>query len=369
MLVKEYSLMSGEGKVYVVSGPPASGKSFYVKKNKKWIDIVIDIDEIRRTLTGSDNPYHVNKSSLFLAEEIRDLILKKKDMLTLGGRNIWLITGNNNIDEVKKLADDLNAELIMMDTDKETCILNADNDPLRDDKTRVHKQIEDWFSAQSDSFGLCAGDVVQYWFRLKSILEKLNMDYYLTGSVNALINYNVDLHKTYNDIDLFINENDVGKFIRYCRENKIKTISYPENREALDKYGHIICIFPFDGLSFHIGLFLFDSRKTPFSPHTYYEFNGFLHKYVVHFDQNSYLLGYLKDHYRMVPYEWTMTWKLSFARPKDYRDYEKLLGFIDTDIIKIIKKDTLNASYELFIREKNGIWKLADSGTIGDAHF
>ena len=69
--------------IYVISGPPCSGKSTYIKQNAKSGSIVIDMDRIALALTTEDIEHHAySKAIKSLAITTRKTAIKKA--LTLG---------------------------------------------------------------------------------------------------------------------------------------------------------------------------------------------------------------------------------------------------------------------------------------------
>ena len=69
--------------IYVISGPPCSGKSTYIKENAKSGSIVIDMDRIALALTTEDIVHHAySKAIKTLAITTRKTAVKKA--LTLG---------------------------------------------------------------------------------------------------------------------------------------------------------------------------------------------------------------------------------------------------------------------------------------------
>lgn len=111
--------------IYVVYGSPCSGKSTFVRENANRHDIIVDIDEIYRAI--SVNPLH-DKSNRLTGNvmQIRNMLI---DMIkTRNGKwiNAWVITAKCRPMELERLCSDLGAEIIHIDTDKETCLARAE---------------------------------------------------------------------------------------------------------------------------------------------------------------------------------------------------------------------------------------------------
>ncbi|MCQ2059777.1 MAG: HNH endonuclease [Bacteroidaceae bacterium] len=102
--------------IYIVWGSPCSGKQQYVQDNALNDDLIIDIDRIYSAVNNSrSNRVYDNVMQVY-----RQLI----DMVkTRNGRwvNAWIIRGFPLQMDRERLASELGAELIHIDTDRETC--------------------------------------------------------------------------------------------------------------------------------------------------------------------------------------------------------------------------------------------------------
>ena len=130
--------------VYIVYGPPASGKTTYVNNHKYKDDLVIDIDLIRQALSmcgKSDIPSNLLSTALDIRDYLYTLILNKK----VDCRRIWIIAGLPNKKQREELKEKFNAELIFMDCTYDECILRANNDDEKSDKLFQEFIIRKWF--------------------------------------------------------------------------------------------------------------------------------------------------------------------------------------------------------------------------------
>lgn len=124
-------------KVYIVYGSPCSGKSTWVKENAYPDDLIIDLDSIWECICTTDR-YHKPNRLKANAFGIRDTLLDQVRTRTGMWRNAYVIGGYPLATDRQRLADKLGAELIFIDTDKNTCLARAMNDEWK-------KYIEEWW--------------------------------------------------------------------------------------------------------------------------------------------------------------------------------------------------------------------------------
>lgn len=124
-------------KVYIVYGSPCAGKSTWVNNNATRDDLIIDMDKIWECISCCDKYNKPNrlKQNAFgihnaLIEQVNMRIGKWKNAFIIGGYPL-------RMDRIR-LADKLGAELIHIDTDKETCL----NRSINEDWTKF---IKDWW--------------------------------------------------------------------------------------------------------------------------------------------------------------------------------------------------------------------------------
>lgn len=106
--------------IYIVYGSPCSGKTTFVNERALKDDLIIDIDRIYSAINNErSNRLYDNVMSVY-----RCLI----DMVkTRNGRwvNAFIIRGFPLKSERERLASQLDAELVYIDTDKRTCLQRA----------------------------------------------------------------------------------------------------------------------------------------------------------------------------------------------------------------------------------------------------
>lgn len=121
--------------IYIVYGSPCAGKSSYVDSVALKDDLIIDIDRIYQAINNHrSNRLYSNVMSIY-----RNLIDVVK---TRNGQwiNAYIVRGFPLKGERERLAKELNAELIFIDTDKQTCL-----DRSIEKGVDYHKFVEDWF--------------------------------------------------------------------------------------------------------------------------------------------------------------------------------------------------------------------------------
>lgn len=125
-------------KLNIVYGPPCSGKTTYVMKNKDNKDIVIDLDYIKQALTYKNIHDELSKDHIEYLFNIRKYILEnpKKDSTT------WLITTTK---EYKSKENYIEVNEINLIKSKKEIYKMIDEDETRIDKEAWKKLVDNWF--------------------------------------------------------------------------------------------------------------------------------------------------------------------------------------------------------------------------------
>lgn len=136
-----------EKEVYIIYGAPLSGKKTYVKENMTRGDIVIDMDSLFSAISFF-NLYDTVEPLKHNVFAVKNLLLD--NVRTRYGKfnSAWVIGGYPNKHDRERLACDLNAKLVLMNTSKEVCLkrLCNCNDYRRYQKNEWEKYIEKWFN-------------------------------------------------------------------------------------------------------------------------------------------------------------------------------------------------------------------------------
>lgn len=131
-------------KVYIVHGSPLSGKTTWVKENAEVGDLIYDFDDIYQVLSGQ--PRYVRPNSIKpIVFAVRDTILEQVKMRSGQWENAWIIMTEPLWTQRKRVADQLNAEQIHIDTTKEICLERLYSNPNGRDIDTWTKAIMDYF--------------------------------------------------------------------------------------------------------------------------------------------------------------------------------------------------------------------------------
>jgi hypothetical protein len=136
--------------VFVVYGPPLSGKTTFVQENMSRGDIVVDMNRLYTAVTMLPD-YDKPDNLLSNVWGMHNLLLD--NIRTRYGKwnNAWVIGGYADRYKREKLADDLGAELIFCDVSKEECLRRLELDEgRRYRKDDYVKYINDWFNKYTE---------------------------------------------------------------------------------------------------------------------------------------------------------------------------------------------------------------------------
>lgn len=139
-----------EKKVFVVYGPPMSGKTTLVKQNMKHGDIVVDMDKLYEAISFLPS---YNKPDNLFSNVIGVQNLLIDNIKTRYGKwnNAWIVGGYADKYKRDRLANNLGAELIYCEVSKEECINRLNLDKDRQYRITEWKQyIEKWFNDYSE---------------------------------------------------------------------------------------------------------------------------------------------------------------------------------------------------------------------------
>lgn len=143
--------------IYIVYGPPLSGKSTWVKNNKSKNSLIFDYDYLMSALSGLElYNWNLNLNYLInkLAYKILNEMINNKKI-----ENCFLIVTNINIFIMVKLLFK-NYKIIKMMTSKEDCLKRLEQDE-RENYNIFEREINDWFIMDNKNFLIDKKKVVE----------------------------------------------------------------------------------------------------------------------------------------------------------------------------------------------------------------
>lgn len=141
---KKLEYNSNIRKVYIIYGAPLSGKSTFVKNNMNKGDLVVDLDLIWQSISNQElyiKPYELNP----FVFKIRDLLIDGIKYRIGKWKNAYIIGCYPLESERERLANELNAEIILIDATLEECIDRLNNDTSKRNKDIWKDEIVKWF--------------------------------------------------------------------------------------------------------------------------------------------------------------------------------------------------------------------------------
>lgn len=137
---------SAQRKIYYVYGAPCSGKTTFVNSIKGNSDIVVDMDNIWQCITGGKR-YEKPQALKTNAFEVQRVLLDMVKRRFGNWERAFVIDGGAAKTPRNNRINDLGAEPIFIDTDKETCLKRLATDENRTQAQRVEwtKYINKWF--------------------------------------------------------------------------------------------------------------------------------------------------------------------------------------------------------------------------------
>lgn len=132
--------------VYIICGPPMSGKTTYVQAHMLPGDIVMDMDRLYEAISFLDR-YNKPECLKYNVFHIRNCILDQIKNRYGKYNTAWIIGGYARKVERERLAYETGADIIVMNTKKEECIQRLENcgDYRGQHKDQYKGYIEKWF--------------------------------------------------------------------------------------------------------------------------------------------------------------------------------------------------------------------------------
>ena len=140
----------GTKEVFLVYGPPMSGKSTFVHQNMERGDIVVDMDSLYEAVSMMptyDKPDNLFSNVIGIHNQLIDNIRTRYGKW----HNAWIVGGYADKYKRDRLADDVGAELIFCDVSKEECLIRLEQDEDRKyRKDEWTKYINKWFESYTE---------------------------------------------------------------------------------------------------------------------------------------------------------------------------------------------------------------------------
>ena len=137
--------------VYIIYGPPMSGKTTYVKENMQRGDIIVDMDRLYEAVTllpRYDKPNCLKYNVLAIRNSILDNIKTRYGSFN----SAWIIGGYADKYQREQLVKELGAKAILIKATKEDCIyrLQYSNDYRQENQEEWTSYINKWFETFSE---------------------------------------------------------------------------------------------------------------------------------------------------------------------------------------------------------------------------
>ena len=128
--------------VFLVCGSPGSGKTTYVLRHKGQNDLVVDLDYICAALMGEGGGVRLDfRPVLQTALEVRRLLYECVQQRRGKWERAFVVTATADALEMRRIAQELSAELVLIDTPLKDCIAHIRSDPQRNKSRRKFERL------------------------------------------------------------------------------------------------------------------------------------------------------------------------------------------------------------------------------------
>ena len=139
--------------VFLVCGSPGSGKTTYVLRHKAQNDLVVDLDYICAALMGESGGVRLDfRPVLQTALEVRGLLYQCIQQRRGKWERAFVVTATADALEMRRIAQELGAELVLLDTPLKECLERIRNDPQRNRSRRKFERLAiEWHEKYNQS--------------------------------------------------------------------------------------------------------------------------------------------------------------------------------------------------------------------------
>ena len=130
--------------IYIVYGPPKAGKFPYVKENKAEGAPVWQTDKIFEAITFEEGKLKSSHWSIDLCMALRERFIAYLKEPKREVPEAWIVGTMENGKWRRRVAQELNAETILVKTDKKTCLERAEGEE------HIKEWIHRWFNKHQD---------------------------------------------------------------------------------------------------------------------------------------------------------------------------------------------------------------------------
>lgn len=138
-------------KVYYIYGAPCAGKTTFVNNIKGNSDLVVDLDNIWQCITGGqryEKPTALKPIAFALRDNLTELVKTRAG----NWERAFIIEGGAVKSIRERKMEQLGAEPIFIDADKQTCLQRLAGDETRtpEQKRKWKEYIEQWFNSYTE---------------------------------------------------------------------------------------------------------------------------------------------------------------------------------------------------------------------------
>lgn len=142
---------AADGKaVFVINGPPGAGKTTWALQKMTPGDMLIDLDYLCAALGGTNDLYNDHAPVLGPALAMQETLYQAIEQRKGEWQSAYVVTASADKNAVAALAHRLGAQLVMLDTPLDECIVRINNDKRRNGKQALFTDLaKQWYAARN----------------------------------------------------------------------------------------------------------------------------------------------------------------------------------------------------------------------------